>query len=183
LNIKNIFNKSSCYLKPLLGIVLVLLLTTACRKKHTPASSTNGKAREKSSSKRYETREIEKLIKTAKSYIGTCYRYGGSTRSGMDCSGLVVTSFKTLDIILPRTSAQQSDLGKKVPLDDIRQGDLVFFSDKKGHKKVTHVGLVTEVTRDQIKFIHSSTQLGVIENDLLSDYYKSIFLKAVRILP
>ena len=101
----------------------------------------------------------------------------------MDCSGLVVTSFKTLDIILPRTSAQQSDLGKKVPLDDIRQGDLVFFSDKKGHKKVTHVGLVTEVTRDQIKFIHSSTQLGVIENDLLSDYYKSIFLKAVRILP
>ena len=115
--------------------------------------------------------------------MGTCYRYGGATRSGMDCSGLVVTTFKSLDILLPRTSIEQSKMGKEISTDEIQEGDLVFFSDKKGQKKVSHVGLVTEVSRNQIKFIHSTTHLGVIENDLYSDYYKSIFIKAVRILP
>jgi cell wall-associated NlpC family hydrolase len=64
---------------------------------------------------------------------------------------------------------------------ELKPGDLVFFSKKKGRKKITHVGMVTSVqNRKEIRFIHSSTKLGVVENNLMSNYYQGIFVKARR---
>ncbi|HEY8399843.1 MAG TPA: C40 family peptidase [Cytophagaceae bacterium] len=127
--------------------------------------------------------KVEKVIKTARSYIGTKYKYGGSSRAGMDCSGLVYISFKEVGITLPRTSSAQSTAGKPVSLKDIQVGDLVFFTDRKGGKNVTHVGLVTEVRgKEDVKFIHASTKLGVVENNLYSEYYRALFIKAVRVI-
>lgn len=126
---------------------------------------------------------VTKVLASAKSYIGTPYRMGGTTRAGMDCSGLICTSFKSIDQSLPRTSQEQSRLGRKISLSDLREGDLVFFTDKKGRSKVTHVGLVTRVNgKSNVKFIHASTRLGVVESDLYADYYLSVFLFAVRII-
>jgi probable lipoprotein NlpC len=126
-------------------------------------------------------REIETVISTARSFRGTPYKFGGTTRVGMDCSGLLCTSFQAIDVKLPRTSSQQSEFGQPVAVHQLKPGDLVFFSSSKSVNNITHVGLVTEVKdENEIWFIHSSTSLGVKEDNLFSPYYQRTFVKAVR---
>ncbi|MCX7638658.1 MAG: C40 family peptidase, partial [Cyclobacteriaceae bacterium] len=68
-------------------------------------------------------------------------------------------------------------------LEEIKPGDLVFFATGKSRRKVTHVGLVTEKrSRDNIKFIHASTTLGVVETNIYSDYYIQRFRFARRVI-
>ena len=93
----------------------------------------------------------------------------------------MVASFKSADISLPRTAKEQSKSGKGVSKGELKEGDLVFFSAKPGRRKITHAGVVTEVrSKDYVRFIHSSTSLGVVEANLFSDYYRKIFVKARR---
>ena len=125
-------------------------------------------------------KKVDTIIRTARSYTGTPYRYGGTTRSGMDCSALLLNSFKSAGIDIPRTSKDQSKIGKAVKFEKVQPGDLVFFAAKKGKRKITHVGLVTEVKGNKVMFIHSSTKLGVVEANLRSKYYSGIFVKARR---
>jgi probable lipoprotein NlpC len=127
-------------------------------------------------------KKTDMVITRARSYTGTPYKYGGSTVLGMDCSGLLMRSFEVIDVYIPRTAAQQSKLGKKVTIDELHPGDLVFFKTLKKQGKVTHAGLVTDNRKSgQIMFIHSSSSKGVIEVNLLSDYYRSVFVKARRL--
>lgn len=105
------------------------------------------------------------------------------TRTGMDCSGLLINSFQSINISLPHSSADQSKIGREIKLDEIEPGDLVFFATGKKKKQVTHVGLVTQVkSRTEIKFIHASSTLGVVETDMFSDYYKKRFRGARRLI-
>jgi len=122
------------------------------------------------------------VISRARSYVGTPYKFGGTTVLGMDCSGLLMRSFESIDVYIPRTAKEQSKMGKKVELSELKEGDLVFFKTLKRKGKVTHTGLVTDTRRkDQILFIHSSSSRGVIETDLMSDYYLKAFTKARRL--
>jgi probable lipoprotein NlpC len=126
-------------------------------------------------------KKIEKVIRTARSYRGTPYRWGGTTRIGMDCSGLLCTSFKAINVDLPRTSNEQSEFGHKVRPRELRPGDLVFFGASGSSREISHVGMVTDIRgRDEVYFIHASTSLGVKEDNLYSNYYQKIFIKAVR---
>lgn len=127
------------------------------------------------------TAEAQKVIQAARSYIGTPYRYGGTSRKGIDCSGLLCTTFQTVNITLPRPSYEQAEYGQEVRLRDVRPGDLVFFSEKKSSNRVSHAGMVTEVNGPgDVTFIHASTSRGVIEDNLYKEYYQKIFVKAVR---
>lgn len=150
------------------GILLATLFLASCAS-HKKAS--------------VQDKRIDKVISTARTFVGTPYKYGGTTRSGMDCSGLLLNSFKPIDMTLPRTSEGQSKIGEEVKMDELQPGDLVFFATGDKKKQITHVGLVTDVKKkDNVKFIHASSSLGVVETNLYADYYIKRFRTARRVI-
>lgn len=129
------------------------------------------------------TKKMNTIIQTARSYTGTPYKYGGTTRAGIDCSALIYHAYRSVKVTLPRVSEDQAKKGSKVKLKDLQVGDLVFFATGKKKRKVTHAGIITAVRgKKDIRFIHSSSSLGVIESNLYSPYYIKRFLRARRIL-
>lgn len=122
--------------------------------------------------KKRRKQNIERVIATGRSYIGTPYKWGGNTKAGIDCSGLIKNSYKTIGVDLPRTAKEQSKTGKKRGWEGIRKGDLVYFKFKKKGSKWYHSGMITYVGQDKILFIHASSSRGVVESNLMSDYYK-----------
>lgn len=161
------------------GLVLIIF-AAGCKKRPKQDEELNKKELKKQSK---HNDKVETILKEARSYIGTPYKFGGTTRAGMDCSGLVINCFSKVDLHLPRTSEEQSKIGHKINYNDMKPGDLVFFTDKPGHHKVVHVGIVSKVKGNrEVKFIHASTKLGVVENDLYVPYYENILLEARRVL-
>lgn len=124
--------------------------------------------------------KINNIVNTALSYNGTRYRYGGTDEKGMDCSGLVYTSFINHDILLPRTSNGMSDLGDEVKLKKVEIGDLLFFATGRS-SRINHVGLVIAIEEGIVKFIHASTSRGVIISSMTEGYWSSTFKKAKRL--
>jgi probable lipoprotein NlpC len=141
------------------------------------------KVDETSEKKGKSSDKTEKVISTARTFIGTPYKYGGMTRSGMDCSGLLINSFTAVKVNLPRSSEAQSKVGTAIKMNDLKPGDLVFFATGKKKNEITHVGLVTDVrASDNIKFIHASSSLGVVETNLFAEYYQKRFRGARRVI-
>ncbi|WP_199271539.1 C40 family peptidase [Cellulophaga sp. L1A9] len=124
----------------------------------------------------------ESVISSALEYTGTRYKYGGTTKKGMDCSGLLYVAFGDQDISIPRTSYVIAEEGKDIRIKDVDKGDLLFFKTSKRSKKINHVGLVVSVDNDGIKFIHATTSRGVIVSSLKEGYWNYAFVKATRIL-
>ncbi len=111
---------------------------------------------------------IEDVVRTAESYLGTPHRMGGTTKRGIDCSGLMVKSFESVGILLPRTSVEQARIGDKVRTSQLERGDLVFFNI---NGRISHVGLVTQSDRNDTWFIHTSSSRGVIVSRLSETYW------------
>ncbi|MFD0964331.1 C40 family peptidase [Pseudofulvibacter geojedonensis] len=127
------------------------------------------------------SKKADKIVSKALSFKGTRYKYGGTSKSGMDCSGLMFTSFKSVNIHLPRTSIAQSNFGKNIKTKNIQKGDLLFF--KTGRKnQINHVGLVISVKGRDVKFIHSSSSRGVMISSLKEGYWSNAYTKAKRVL-
>ncbi|PQJ76264.1 C40 family peptidase [Polaribacter gangjinensis] len=152
------------------SLLVILVLLSAC-------SSTQDIYSIKSSS----NVKINNVVDFALKHEGVKYRYGGTTNKGMDCSGLVTTSFKEANITLPRSSGDMSKEGKEIPLESVKKGDLVFFAARNRKKNIDHVGLVTENKNGKIQFIHSTTQRGVIISSFSEEYWQRTFVKAVTL--
>jgi cell wall-associated NlpC family hydrolase len=74
-------------------------------------------------------------------------------------------------------------MGEKIKMKQVQEGDLLFFATGKKRRQVTHVGLVTDVKgKENVKFIHASSSLGVIETNLYTEYYQKRFRFARRII-
>ena len=67
------------------------------------------------------------VVAQARTWLGVPYLYGGTTRRGVDCSGLVMEVFAALGITVPRTSEEQYAFCQKIPAGQERTGDLVFI--------------------------------------------------------
>ena len=124
----------------------------------------------------------KKISTYAKDYLNTPYRYGGTSKQGMDCSGLIFQSFLKYGKELPRTTKDLSKYGQKIKLKHTRVGDLLFFKTSKKWGGINHVGLVTKVYGNSIEFIHSTTSKGVIISGLNQYYWAKTFKFARRVL-
>lgn len=131
---------------------------------------------------KYEPTQADRIINTALTYSGVKYRYGGTSRKGMDCSGLLYVSFSENEVSLPRISHEMAGEGKRIGLEKVRKGDLLFFKTSRRGKRINHVGLVVSVEEDDIKFIHSTTSRGVIISSLREGFWNLSFVKAARVL-
>lgn len=114
------------------------------------------------------------LLNHAKSLAGVPYVFGGTSRSGFDCSGYTQYVFKGSGISLPRTAAQQFNVGSSVSRAQLQSGDLVFFTTYA--KGASHVGIYIGGGR----FISASNS-GVSTSSLVDGYYASRYLGARRV--
>lgn len=123
----------------------------------------------------------DRVVFYSKQYLGTPYKYGGTSEAGFDCSGFSCHILKEVDIDLPRTSRSQGTYANKINIKDAQKGDLLFFG--RSNSSIHHVGIVISEKNEALTMIHSSTSSGImittIEN---SDYWKRLLLYAGRVI-
>ncbi len=114
----------------------------------------------------------ERLVATAESFIGIDYAWGGTTtRSGFDCSGLVLAVYRLNGLAMPRSVRDQYGAGTAIDRDRLRKGDLVFFSASPGGA-LSHVGIYI----GDGAFIHApGSGKNVRRESLDGSYFKSRF--------
>jgi len=180
------------------GYLFLILLITSCgavKKKTTygktpkertvsvaPSAENVRVKRDRARKKKTSLSPADNIINTALTFSGTRYKWGGTTKKGMDCSGLLYVSFGKHDVQLPRVSRDMAEEGKRVKINKVEKGDLLFFKTKKRGKRINHVGMVVSIKNDEIKFIHSSSSRGVIVSSLREGFWNNAFVKATRVL-
>lgn len=119
---------------------------------------------------------IKMLKNTAYGFLGTRYRFGGSSRSGIDCSSFVQKVFRELEVSLPRTAREQFQVGNEVSPGDLQKGDLIFFRTYAPFP--SHVGIYLGDNR----MIHASSRdRRVVISPMNTPYYRARFIGAKRI--
>jgi len=118
------------------------------------------------------------LIKEVAGWIGTPYRHGGNTRSGVDCSGFIWALYRDVyGISIARTTRDQSIQSRRIGRRGLQEGDLLFFRTK--GRSISHVGIYL----GNGYFAHASTSRGVIVSSLSEDYYNQRFARGGRVRP
>jgi cell wall-associated NlpC family hydrolase len=161
-----------------LGIFLLCILPSyfSCKTSKTPKTKVD------LNSSKERDQKTAALLSVASSYYKTKYKNGGTNKEGMDCSGLVLTSFKAINLSLPRQSIEQSNIGFPIDVKMAQEGDLIFFATNGNSKKINHVGIISKVgAGNKIQFIHSTLKAGVMYDTLDEEYYKNSFVKIMRV--
>lgn len=171
-------------MKKYYGFILCLILT-ACgtgrnavsrgtvNKGNTeqPSQGTYSDSKQTISNNRTKYNLSDALVSEAHTWLGTKYKYGGHSKSGTDCSGMIMEIFyKILNIKLPRTSWEQQAYCSIIPRNAMAPGDLIFFANGSG-SQVSHVGIF--IGNNQM--IHASPSRGVIISNIFENYFTKNF--------
>jgi cell wall-associated NlpC family hydrolase len=128
----------------------------------------------------------QQVVDFAKTLIGVPYKYASTDpKSGFDCSGFITYVFTHFNIIVPRSSIDFTSVGIEISADNAKAGDLILFTGTDSTEKfVGHMGLIVSNQNKQLEFIHSTSgkKYGVTITPL-NDYYKSRYVKTIRIFP
>ena len=166
-------------MKQFLIILLSIICLSSC-KSAKRSTSKSSKRTVKTERKKPVSNKAKSIIEYAKQFEGVRYKYGGASKKGMDCSGLVYTSFAAEDISMPRTTRDLSKGGNWIDVKKIKEGDLVFFATRKNSRSINHVGIVTDTSNDDVAFIHASTSRGVMISKLSERYWYLAYVQARR---
>jgi peptidoglycan DL-endopeptidase LytE len=117
------------------------------------------------------------FVRVVKTFLGAPYRLGGSSLKGLDCSAFVKRIYEAFNINLPRTSREQCRVGRVVGKDDLQEGDLVFFKNRRANN-TNHVGIYI----GNNEFIHASSRKREVKVDNLDEpYFRQRFFRGVRV--
>lgn len=117
------------------------------------------------------------VVSRALDHVGAPYRLGGNDPSGFDCSGLTSYVFKAQGISLPRTVAEQFGIGRRIDLDEVRAGDLLFFATS--GRSASHVAIAL----GDGSFVHAPSSRGGVRVEALSGrYWTTRVLGARRVI-
>jgi cell wall-associated NlpC family hydrolase len=163
LNILLIYNM--LYFK---NIMLVFAILTSSIPKPDVSGSTSPWHSEKVSIQSKEDKLRLVIITLAREMKGSKYRKAGKKPGGFDCSGLVQYIYGRMEMPMAASADAQSQQVKKIKAKNAKPGDLLFFGTK---SRIQHVGIVTENEDDHFLMVHSSSTLGVIEEDILKSEY------------
>ncbi|SDC69405.1 NlpC/P60 family protein [Niabella drilacis] len=123
----------------------------------------------------------EELVRYAKTFLGTPYKYGASDpQKGFDCSGFLYYLFRHYQVKPPRSSYDYEHVGQAVSIQKALPGDLILFRGEHS-SRIGHIGMITSA-KDPLSFIHAAgSGTGVIISTF-SGYYKRQFVKIIRVL-
>lgn len=158
------------------ALLLGSMLTFGCSQKNPVAEAPRYSFEEDGSLVENDPVTGHKLVRKAKSAIGTPYVLGGSNPGGFDCSGLVKWAYDSVGVKLPRTAREQSVVGKKVKnVEDMRAGDIVAFRHpRRGYHTGIYLG--------DGKFVHSPRKRSSVKISSLDEpYFSSTLLGARRV--
>lgn len=125
----------------------------------------------------------DSIINYGKLFLNTPYHYGSPGTSSFDCSGFTSYVYRNFGYNLERSSADQSRQFELVDRNQLKAGDLVFFSGRRRSKNVGHVGIVVATKENgEFNFIHAAVHTGVTISSSAEAYYTKRFLKASRVI-
>lgn len=128
----------------------------------------------------------DSILAFAKTLIGIPYLYASTDpEKGFDCSGFITYVFNHFNITVPRSSVDFTNYGKEISLENAKPGDLILFTGTDSTIRIVgHMGMVENVENDKLWFIHSTSgkAKGVVITPF-ENYYKSRFVKVIRVFP
>ena len=158
-------------------ILLCLLATCSCSIRSAPRYTADSKVERELKERRRAS--PHRLTRVVEGYLGVPYKWGGTTRAGMDCSAFARAIFRqTYGIELPRTSKQMYRVGRTiVRRQDLKPGDLVFFRNTYSGPGVSHVGVYLGKKR----FAHVGVSTGGTITSLDHPYFRLRYVGARRV--
>jgi len=125
----------------------------------------------------------DSIINFGKLFLNTPYRFGSPGTSSFDCSGFTSFVYRNFGYNLKRSSAEQAEQFDAVQPEELKTGDLVYFSGRSHSKRVGHVGIVvTKNDNGTFDFIHAAVHKGVTISNSDEPYYSRRFVKANRVV-
>lgn len=122
------------------------------------------------------TADDNKMMEEIESWMGTPYLYGGTSHSGVDCSGFTQAVYGAMNIEIPRTASLQAAQAREVNPGNLKFGDLIFFNTS--GSGISHVGIYI----GNGFFAHSSSSRGVVRESLSKEYYANRIVSVGRYL-